>query len=64
MALVDPAGQAYPAVQLPLHAAVGRPFELPYCPAMHGEQTAAPETLKYPAAHVTCVGEVLAEGHE
>jgi hypothetical protein len=40
VALVDPAGHAYPAVQLPEQAAVVRPEVSPYVPAGH-----APEHL-------------------
>jgi hypothetical protein len=36
VALVDPAGQAYPALQRPLHPAVARPGEEPYRPGPQG----------------------------
>jgi hypothetical protein len=39
---VDPAPQAYPAVQFPEQAAVARPLELPNFPAGHAVQDDAP----------------------
>jgi hypothetical protein len=42
VALVDPAMHAYPAVQLPLHAAVGRPVVDPNVPAGHAVHDETP----------------------
>ncbi len=50
-----PSGQKYPAVQLPLHAADGRPGVAPYVPAGHALHTPAPPTLYRPAAHIAAV---------
>ena len=50
MALVDPAGHAYPAVQLPEQAGVDRPGTLPNRPAGHCPLHAAvvmPDTAPY-----------------
>jgi hypothetical protein len=42
VALVLPAGQAYPAVHdTPEHVGAVRPVELPYCPALHGPEQRA-----------------------
>ena len=53
--LVDPAGQAYPAVQGPVQAAVNKLLLNPYLPASHGPlhvDTVRPLVLpKYPTAH-------------
>ena len=52
---VDPAGHAYPALQLPLHAAVGRPAAAPKVPAGHAPlHNALPMVLvapNLPAGH-------------
>ena len=45
---VDPGGHAYPAVQLPVQAAVTRPVAAPYLPPGHGPLQVAvvrPEVL-------------------
>jgi hypothetical protein len=42
---VDPATQAYPALQLPLQLAVVKPDTLPYRPALHSVHALAPPTL-------------------
>ena len=55
VALVDPATHAYPAAQLPLHAADGRPAVAPYVPAGHALHTPAPLKLYCPAGHTTAV---------
>jgi hypothetical protein len=54
-ALADPGTQKYPAVQLPLHAADGRPAVAPYVPAGHALHAPAPPTLYRPAAHISAV---------
>jgi hypothetical protein len=55
VALVDPATQKYPAVQLPLHAALDISFTPPYVPAGHALHEPAPPTLYCPAAHIAAV---------
>ncbi len=62
VALVDPAGQAYPAVQLPLHTDVAPAAEL-NVPAGHAEHDAAPASLYCPAGHCTAVALVEPTGH-
>jgi hypothetical protein len=53
--LVDPVTQKYPAVQLPLHAADGRPAVAPYVPAGHALHNPAPLKLYWPTTHITAV---------
>jgi hypothetical protein len=55
VALVDPATQACPALQLPLQPALDRPAVAPYVPAGHALHTPAPPTLYRPAAHIAAV---------
>ncbi len=55
VAFVDPATQACPALQLPLHAADGRPAVAPYVPAGHALHTPALPTLYRPAVHIAAV---------
>jgi hypothetical protein len=56
VALVDPAAQAYPAVQLPVQAAVGRPAVDPYLPAGQAVHVPDPEGAYCPATHWDAVG--------
>jgi hypothetical protein len=49
VALTDPAGHAYPAGQLPLQIAEGRPGPDPNTPAGHRLHSLAPLALKVPA---------------
>lgn len=51
VALVDPKGHAYPALQAPEHAAVPRPLLLPNRPGAHAVQDAAPARLYVPGVH-------------
>jgi hypothetical protein len=51
VALVDPAGHAYPAVQSPLHPDVFIAAVAPNCPAAHALQVDAPALLNCPEAH-------------
>ena len=55
VAVVDPATHAYPAAQLPLHAADGRPAVAPYVPAGHALHNPAPLKLYWPTPHITAV---------
>ena len=48
---VDPALHTYPAVQLPVHAAVVRPAVEPYRPAGQSVQEPAPAREYLPATH-------------
>ncbi len=52
---VDPAGQAYPAVQLPLQPAVDNPTVDPNVPAGHELHWGEASILKEPAPHKTIV---------
>jgi hypothetical protein len=63
VALVDPAGHAYPAVQFPEHPADANPVTLPYSPALQLVQLPAPVRLYWPAGHVTAVALVDPAGH-
>jgi hypothetical protein len=63
VALRDPAAHAYPAAQLPLHAAVVRPALDPYLPPGHGVQDPAPPSLYVPAPHRNAVECVDPAGH-
>jgi hypothetical protein len=58
VALVDPAGQAYPDVQGPVHAAVGRAVVLPYVPAGQAVQDDAPAREYCPTGHAAAVGDM------
>jgi hypothetical protein len=60
---VDPAAQAYPAVQVPLQSAVGREGAAPHLPAAHREQVAAPAREYLPATHRRAVGLVDPGAH-
>ncbi len=63
MGLALPAGQTYPAVQLPLQADVGRPVTPPKSPAAHKLHAPAPAKLYCPSLHIVAVALVLAAGH-
>ncbi len=63
MVFVEPAGHAYPAVQLPLHATVAMAAEAPKSPAGHGEHAPAPARLYRPAAQIAAVALVDPAGH-
>jgi hypothetical protein len=56
-------GHAYPAVQFPLHAAVGMALALPYRPASQSVHTADPPKLYFPAGHWLCVADVDPVAH-
>ncbi len=58
VALVEPKSQAYPATQLPLHAADVSPATDPYLPPGHGVHDPAPPSLYVPATHRAAVGVV------
>ncbi len=60
---VEPATHAYPAVQFPLHPAVGSPDDAPYRPAAHTLHTPDPPTLYQPGLHTTAVALVEPAGH-
>ncbi len=62
VALVDPATQAYPAVQLPEQAVVVRPAVAPYKPAAHGLHVPAAPRLNVPGAQTTAVALVDPSG--
>ncbi len=66
VALVDPAGQEYPAVQGPLHAAELRPTAdtLNQAPAGQSAHTATPARLYWPARHTDAVALVDPAGQE
>jgi hypothetical protein len=55
VALVDPAGHTYPAVQLPLHSTPPTPGVEAYRPAAHVAQLTAPARLYRPAGHASAV---------
>jgi hypothetical protein len=59
VALVLPATQAYPAVQLPVHDDDVSPPVAPYLPAGHWTHTMAPARLYCPAAHAPLHAEVV-----
>jgi hypothetical protein len=63
VALVDPAGHAYPAVQTPLHADVFIAAVAPNCPATHTLQADAPALLNCPAGQVDTLPLVDPAGH-
>ncbi len=51
---MDPAGHAYPALQLPLHAALVKPRTPPNVPPGHGVAEAAAPVGQYePAGHAS-----------
>jgi hypothetical protein len=54
-AFVDPLGQAYPAVQLPVHAADFVALLLPYRPALQFVHDPAPDKLYVPFWHSSAV---------
>jgi hypothetical protein len=62
VAEVDPAPHAYPAVHVPLHAAVDRPAVVPKVPAGQLVQTLAPVREYLPATHWVTVELVDAAG--
>ncbi len=49
---VEPSGQKYPAVQLPLHAGVLTPVWCPNRPGAQAVQFAAPPVLNRPTGHM------------
>jgi hypothetical protein len=63
VAFLDPAGHAYPAMQLPLQAAVLAPEATPNLPAGHSLHDHAPATLYCPAVHMDAVAFLDPEGH-
>jgi hypothetical protein len=63
VALVDPAPQAYPAVQLPEQAAVTRAVVAPNFPAGHWVHADAPAREYWPAGQMEVVAEVDPAGH-
>ncbi len=58
VALVDPAGHAYPAKQGPVHAEVPRPCVPPNCPAGQLTHTEAPTREYVPTAQAVQLGRV------
>ncbi len=62
VALVDPAGQEYPAVQVALQAAV-RPVSSLHLPAAQLLQAPAPARLNFPERHTDTVALVEPAGH-
>jgi hypothetical protein len=63
VALVDPAAQACPAVQLPLHAADGSPGTAPYRPAAQDVHDAAPASEYLPATQTAAMALVDSGAH-
>jgi hypothetical protein len=63
VALTDPAGHAYPALQFPLQPAVVRPGPLPNRPAGHPLHTPAAPTEYCPGLHTTAVATTDPDGH-
>jgi hypothetical protein len=63
VALMDPTAHAYPAEQLPLHAADDRPGSAPYRPAAHSVHDVAPASEYLPAAHKDAVALVDPAAH-
>ena len=61
--LDDPDAHAYPAVQLPLHDALGMPAVPPYKPAAQAVHTSVPPRLYVPGGHWVCVADVDPAGH-
>ena len=59
----DPPGHAYPAVQLPVQAAEGRPLVAPYVPPGQSVQTAAPAWEYVPAGQTDAVALVDPAAH-
>jgi hypothetical protein len=57
VALLEAAGQAYPAVQGPLQAAVGSPVVPPYRPALQLLHDPDPDTLYVPRPHTAAVAD-------
>ena len=56
-------GQAYPALQLPLHPVVFRPAVEPYSPGAQSTQTPAPISEYLPLGHTVGVGDTDPAGH-
>ena len=56
---VDPATHTYPAVQFPLHDALGRPVVAPYVPDGHDVHTPAPAKLYWPATQTAADDDTL-----
>jgi hypothetical protein len=63
VALVEPAGHAYPGEHAPLHAALVRPKAPPKVPPGHIGHAATPPVLYWPRAHTTAVVVVDPVGH-
>jgi hypothetical protein len=63
VALVEPAAQTYPALQLPEHVAFLKPTDPPYTPAGHRLHDPAPPALYWPTAHMAAVALVLPATH-
>ncbi len=63
VALVDPAGHVYPAVQTPLHADVFIAAVAPNRPAAHTLHNPARESLNCPKGHTDAVPLVDPAGH-
>jgi hypothetical protein len=63
VALVDPSAQAYPAAQLPLHAADGSPGTAPYRPAAQDVHDDDPASEYLPAGHTDAVALVDPAAH-
>ena len=59
---MDPAGQAYPAVQDPVQNRVLHAIDAPYRPAGQGLQLSVAPSLNDPAGHTTAVALVLPAG--
>ena len=60
--VVDPAGQAYPALQMPVHDDWFMAALAPYCPALQFVHAAAPAMEYWPAGHAATAGVVDAAG--
>ena len=63
VSLVEPAGHAYPALQMPLHVAVAQAEWLPYRPAVQFKHCAAAFDEYVPGGHATAVALVEPAGH-
>ena len=59
---VDPAGQKYPAVHVPVHTDDDSAAEAPNLPPGHGSHAPAPTRLYEPGGHWVAVADVLPAG--
>ena len=59
VALVEPAGQKYPALHLPLHVDAIMPVWLPKYPLVQPPHTVAPPVLYVPTGHIVVFSEVV-----